>query len=351
MTRKWYGLLAGATLLTGAACAESGPTGGAAGLTSAALSAAFSTTPVGYGDLTSSYVGTTAAGFSDASLWIGGGRDASFGRGTMMGGGLGDAFVGGIGFGGGRGHHGPFGGGLRCAGTFNATTGRVECPAETRNGLTITRSAAYTTASGAVQQAFDTLTTNSVNLLTTVTGTVTFNRAADSTSGRGGPGGRGGHGPHGWGHGRGGIGRLLGDTATILTATTAVNSSSQQIVSGLAQGSTQRTVSAQSRGTESTTGTSSRGAFTASRVVGDTTRGLIVPLRAANDTARTYPTAGSVIRQMQATLTYTGQTPLTLSRREVVTYNGTATATVVITENGTTRNCTRALPRGQLVCQ
>ena len=91
MTRKWHALVAGATILAGAACAERTPTGQDAGIASAALSAAFATTPVGYGDLTSSYVGLTAAGFSDASLWIGGGRDASFGRGSLMGGGIGDA--------------------------------------------------------------------------------------------------------------------------------------------------------------------------------------------------------------------------------------------------------------------
>ena len=39
-----------------------------------------------------------------------------------------------------------------------------------------------------------------------------------------------------------------------------------------------------------------------------------------------------------------------VSRREVVTYDGSATAKVVITENGATKSCTRPLPRGQLSC-
>jgi len=39
-----------------------------------------------------------------------------------------------------------------------------------------------------------------------------------------------------------------------------------------------------------------------------------------------------------------------VSRREVITYDGSATAKVEITENGTTRNCTRPLPRGPLSC-
>jgi hypothetical protein len=339
--RKWYPLLAGAALLAAACSEPSTGTSGASSLAGTALSAAFSSTPVGYGDLSSSFVGSTAAAFSDASLWLGGGRGASLGSGALMGGGLGDAFVGGVAFGhGGRG--GPFFGGLACTGTFNATTGRVECAAETRNGITVTRSAAYTTAAGAVQQAFDTLTTNSVNLQTAASGTVSYDRAADTV----GDGGR--HG--GWGHGRGDVGRLLGDTSTILTATTTVQSASSRTVSGLASGSTQRTVNGASKGTESTTGTSSRGAFTASRTFGDTTSGVVVPVRTASDTTKSYPTAGTVVRVVNATLTYTGQSPVTLSRREVVTYNGTSTATVTITENGTTKTCTRTLPRGALTC-
>lgn len=353
MTRKWFGLLASSCVVTAVACDRGTTSELQSSLTSAALSASFASTPVGYGDLTSSYVGTTAAGFSDGAVWLGGGRGAAFDRGEMMGGGIGDAFIGGVPFGrGGFGGHGPFGGGLHCAttATYNATTQRVECAAETRNGLSVTRSAQYKTASGTVQQAFDTLTTNSVNIQSAVTGSVTYTAGSDSGRGPGGPGGPGGHG-HGWGDGRGPGGRLLGDTATILTATTAVNSSSSQTVTGLAAGSTQRTVDAASKGTESTTGTSSRGAFTATRAVGDTTKGLVIPVRtSAADTAKSYPTAGTVIRAMTATLTYTGQAAVTKSRREVVTYDGSATAKVTITEDGTTKSCTRALPRGQLVC-
>lgn len=342
MTRQWQVALTGGALLLGAAaCGEfvSGPSSD--GFSASALSAAFSSTPVGYGDLSSSFVGTSVAQFSDGAMWLGGGRGASFDRGGLMGGGLGAEFSGGVefsrGMGGGR---GPFGGGLRCAGTYNATTQRVECT-ETRNGLTITRSAQYKDAAGAVQQAFDTATTNSVNVREAVTGTVTYDRAADSTSGRGGP--------HGWGHGRGPGGRLLGDTATILTATTNVNSSSERTTTGLAAASTQRTTTGASRGTESTTGTSSRGNFTATRTVGDTTTGLVVP-KATTSTTFPYPTAGTVIRSMTASVTFAGSAATTVSRREVVTYDGSATAKVVITENGVTRNCTRPLPRGPLTC-
>ena len=85
------------------------------------------------------------------------------------------------------------------------------------------------------------------------------------------------------------------------------------------------------------------------RTAGDTTRGLVVPVRTATN-ATPYPTAGTVVRVMSATVTFAGQAPVTASRREVVTYDGSATARVVITRDGTTQTCTRPLPRGPLTC-
>jgi hypothetical protein len=345
-SRAWYTLLGITPLIIGAGCAElTNPR--QSSLTTAALTGALSTVPVGYGELTSSYVGTAVSTVPSAGFWLGGGRDGALDRGAFMGGGLQAAFSGeGGGFGRGHGNEGPFGGGLNCTSTFNTSTGRVECTAETRNGLTISRSAQYENAGGTVQQAFDSLTTNSVNVQTTVTGSVTY--TPDSTSGRGrnrGPGG--GPGRACWGDGRGSGGLLLGDTATIVSATTTVNNTSDRTVSGLAQGSTQRTVTGTSKGQESTTGASSRGDFTATRVVGDTTTGLVIPV---STTSQTYPTAGTVIRSMQASVTYAGEAATTVTRREVITYDGGATAKVVITENGETKNCTKPLPRGQLSC-
>ena len=102
--------------------------------------------------------------------------DAGGEHGGLMGGGIDDAFVGGIPFDGRGGHHGPFGGpfggGLGCNGAFDAASGRVVCTAVTRNGITVKRSAQYKDAAGAVQQAFDTLTTNSVNTQSATTGTI-----------------------------------------------------------------------------------------------------------------------------------------------------------------------------------
>jgi hypothetical protein len=358
MTRKWYGFLAGATLLGGVACDSATSTEQDAALTSSALGASLASAPVGYGELASSFVGGTAADFSDANLWIAGGREAAFGRDALMGGGLADEFVGGVTFAfdggpggrggphgpGGPGRGGPFGEALRCTGAaFNATSQRVECPTQTANGLTVVRSAQYKNATGAIQQAYDTGTTNSVNFQERVSGTVTYARVTADT-GRRGPGGPG------WGHGRGSVGRLLGDTSTILTATTTVALQGERTTTGLATGATTRVTNGTSGGTENTTGTSSSGAFTARRTTADTTRNVTVPVRAAGSTTPTYPTAGTVVRVMTASIAYTGKTAATYARREVVTYDGTATAKVTITENGTTRSCTQALPRGRLVC-
>jgi hypothetical protein len=69
-----------------------------------------------------------------------------------------------------------------------------------------------------------------------------------------------------------------------------------------------------------------------------------------SSTASTYPTAGRVVRSMSATTTIAGGTPTTKSRREVLTYDGSATAKLTITEDGNTRNCTIALPRGRPNC-
>jgi len=132
------------------------------------------------------------------------------------------------------------------------------------------------------------------------------------------------------------------------TATSTVSSSSDLTVTGLASGSTERTVNGKAAGTETTTGTKDGVAFTATRIAGDTTTGLVIPIQ---DGRPTFPTAGTVIRAMQATITHDGEAPSTSSRREVVTFDGTSTATVVITQDGVTKNCTKPLPHGRLSCQ
>jgi hypothetical protein len=351
MKPRFVGLtVAGLATLAVVACSDS--TSSASPLTSAALSAALGSVPIGFGDLATSFIGASAADAPMAGLWLGGGREARFDHGDFMGGGIQDAFVGGVAFEGRGGRRGPFGGpfagALGCPdSTVVAANGRLSCPDVTRNGITVKRSTQFRDAAGNVQQAFDSLTTNSVNTQSQASGTITFDRAADSLSGDDRDGRRG---EHEWGRGRGPGGLLLGDTSRVLTATTTINSASSRTVSGLAQGSTQRTVDGASAGTESTTGTSSRGSFTASRTVGDTTSGLVIPV-ASSSTGPAYPTAGTTIRSIQVSLQYEGESAVTLTRREVVTYDGSATAKVTITENGTTKSCTKPLPRGRLSCQ
>ena len=347
-------MLAGASLLAlgAGACSDATSVNNAA--LRAALSASLSSAPAGFGTLSTSFVGAGAPSAGNGDLWIVGGRFAEMDRGAMMGGGIGDAFVGAIGRGRGFGWDGPFGGGLRCNATFDTASGRLVCPTLTLpNGLTVTRSASYADASGTVQQAFDSLTTDIVNLQSSVSGTVTYNPGSDSTGpGRDDGGMMGGSGRRGgrcWGDGRGERGLLLGDTAKIVSATTTIASTSNRTVSGLASGSTQRTVNGTANGTENTTGSTTRGDFTASRITADTTTGLVIPIPSAM-TGPTYPKAGTVIRVMQATLSYAGSSPTSISRREVVTYDGSATAKVVITQNDSTKNCTKPLPRGPLSC-
>ena len=227
--------------------------------------------------------------------------------GGMMGGGLGLPFLGGgFHFGFGRGLYGD--GHLSSSCAFNSGSGRVECPAETRNGITITRSVAYATAAGAVQQKFDSVTTDRINTRVAVSGTLT---RRDSTK-------------------------------------TAVSHSGERTLTGLADGSTRITVNGAAGGRETTTGKDSVGTFTALRVIGDTTRAVVIPVSSTG--ALSSPASGTVTRTMTVTVTRSGSSTSS-SRREVVTYNGTDTASVAITKDGTTTTCKLPLKgRGKPTC-
>src|ERR1035437_9751737 len=232
-------------VIAAAACGSLSTGTKPASVVNPALAAAFTTVPVGFASTQNSY-DTSAAPI--AGTWFPGAPDGGMGRhegqalgaglGPMIGGGLRGDFLGGLGLGRlfGRGRFGdPDLDGDNC--TFVVATGRLTCAPVTHDGLTIVASVVFTTTSGTVQSAFDSLT-NTVN-------------------------------------------------------------------------------------------------------------GIIVPV---SDTGRTYPTAGKIIRAMSVTLTYTGKTPQTSTRREVITYNGTNTATLVITQNGTTKTCTLPLPFGRPTC-
>lgn len=230
-------------------------------------------------------------------------------RGLLMGGGLGPDFLGKIAFGRGRGR-GPFGiFDLPSTCVFSATSGRVTCPEFTKHGLTVNVSFAFKDAAGNAQAAFDTTTTNSVNVQTDVSGTKSRDDGA---------------------------------------ITSTVSHTSDRTVGGLAQGSTERTVDGTSQAHESTSGTRDGVAFTAVRDAADTTAGLVIPIV---DGRPTIPSAGTVIRRMTVTITPEGGTAVTKSRREEVTFDGTRTISVKITQDGVTKNCTITLPGKDLSCE
>jgi hypothetical protein len=294
---------------------------------SSQAAAALISAPLSFGATNSSFVGNSAPtnGFVPTGLSASESHDDHGGPGWagFMGGGIGEAFIGGLGFGPGIGK-GPFENfGRREAGdsdseesdsfdhsdncALSTNTNRVDCAAVTHDGLTINRSFSFLDASGAVQQAFDSATTNTVNVKKSVSGTITHHQ----------------------------------------TVTSTVNGSSDLTVAGLASGSTRRTVNGTSAGTDASTGTRDSVAFTASRSAGDTITALVIPVQTGQPT---YPTAGTIVRSMTATVTVSGGTPSTSSRREVITFDGSATAKVVITHDGVTKNCTKPLPHGRLTC-
>ncbi len=298
----------------------------------ALLEVAFRTSAPGYDSLSSSY---SAAGFTGVfgprHRGGPGSQDDVLGKSELMGGGVRGEFSGAVGMGPGVGR-GPFGEAFSlstCTG-FNAATGIVTCTPLVRDSLTINRTFKFSTAAGVAQSARDTVTTDRIETTRSVTGTTTFTPSR-----------------------RGGFGRGFGPPGSdslrpdITSARTIVSSSSSRVTTGLATGSAQRTVNGVSSGRETTEGVSAGGAFTSVRVMGDTTTGLVIPTVASGFP---YPTAGTVIRAMQVSVTYAGGTPITSSRREVITYDGSATAKISITKDGETKACTLALPRGRPVC-
>ena len=307
MTRRIRFLMVGGAALFAAACADR--------LTSAfnlqSLDAAFMTTPLGFDNAVSSYTGSGGSDSGHAFMpgerggprgpnGLGGGRD-------FMGGGFGLDFLGGP-LGGGR----PFDhGGIARGATCTYSAGVNTCVDTTRGGVIVNSTIKYTTAAGTAQQSPDS-TTNTVVAHVTTAGTITHTSRDGAAS-----------------------------------ITTAISSTSDRTASGLAYNSTQRTVNGASKGNETTTGKDSAGTFSVARVIGDTTTGLVIPVASGKPS---YPTAGTVIRAMSATITRGSSAPTTSTRREVITYDGSATAKLVITQDGTTKNCTIALPRGRPNC-
>ena len=309
--------------MIGAACADFGSTP-SADLTGAV--AAFESVPAGFSSTSNSFDAAGDLGvafhphrgdgsFSDTP-GAGRGREQDDrqkdrphrGRfGFLMGGGLGPDFIGAIGFVPGKGLLGPFrvdSVGSSCV--FSSSTGLVTCGPITRSGLTLLLTASITTADGTAQSKIDTAT-HRVRLTSEVSGTKTRRDIA----------------------------------------TSVIAHKSDRTVAGLDKASTRRTVDGTSVGTERTTGVTDAGAFEAIRTVNDTTSGIVIPLENGKPT---YPHAGRISRNMSVTVTLEGTTT-SHTRSEIITFDGTDTATVVITQDGVTKTCALPLPRGKLVCQ
>ena len=307
MARTTLRLAAVALAVGLAACSDSGnPTGNS---TELAVTNGFSTMPVGFDQ-----VENTFGNPGDSTGWRpdgmgrhgphGGGPGGQGGPGSLMGGGLGGFF--------GPGHDFHLGRGwlahiLNGTCVFDAVSGRFLCPDRVRDSLVITQSVALYDVNGVVQSAWDTATTDKVNIRKTVTGTTI---------------------------------RWNGDTAV-------VNHASDRTIAGILPSATQRVLDGTSAGSETITGTDTVGTFTATRTVGDTLVGVTIPKQVGPGV---YPLAGSITRSMEVSVTYAGSTTVTRSRREVLTFDGSATATLVITQDGTTKTCTVPLPHGRPSC-
>lgn len=343
------GLGAAATLLVlAAACADVGT--GNTTTNALLLNAAFQSVPAGFSATSNSFDGSGDHGlpfFPDSmvgddslghqhgepgdSMGMGGhhgdhsgdgdfgGHHDGFGHGgllgLLMGGGLGPDFIGGIPFGGGE--HGPFGA-LRipqdC--TFDAASGRIACPDRDHDGLTLSLSFALKDTTGAAQSQVDSAT-DYVNVQTSVSGTKVDDDPDDNAQ----------------------------DDDNVQST---LSHTSDRTITGLAAGSSARTINGTSVGHESVTGVRDSVSFTATRDVSDTTEDLVIPVA---DGHPTIPSGGTVIRNMSVSITPAGDTTATHTRREQITFDGTNVVQVIITQDGTTKNCTITLPRRQLSCE
>jgi hypothetical protein len=299
-----------AVVILGTACSDaSSPTSDSSNQMSLTMASAYTNVPAGFSELNSSFIGDEGMAFQPTfNRWGEGGlggrgyfHGPGFGLGLgFMGGGLFGGFLG-EGFG-----RASFIFDRPC--TFAADTGIITCGPVTRNGITSTRTVQFQDASGASQPAFDT-TTDKVTRTASVTGTATRRDSSTST----------------------------------------VDEASNQVVSGLGPASTERTVNSTSKGTETTTGKSWFGAFTAMRSAGDTVTGVVIP--AASDSNHfPFPRAGTIVREISVSVTLDTVPKKSFSRREVITYDGSKTAKVTITQNGETQDCTLPLPFGRLSC-
>lgn len=322
MVRSLRTGLAIAVVAAATACSDDPTSIDASGSEDVVLAPAFASLPGGFTDTDNSFGGAEGDagdlgrdfGRTDGAHATDGVRDGdrlrdhrrhdhAFGGG-LMGGGLRGLFLG-VGLRDWLGHIGAFVNDC----LFVPDLGRVVCRPVMRNGLTIARSFAFEDEAGVVQEAYSPGVTDLINSRVGVEGTIV--RRDDIKS--------------------------------------EVAHRSDRTVAGLAEGSTERTLDGSSIGREITTGTNDRGRFRLTRIVGDEVEGLVIPVVEDSDRIP-YPIAGSVVREMEVRLAYGDRIVRQITRREEVIFDGSDTATLIITINGVTRTCSLPLPFGKPVC-
>lgn len=183
-----------------------------------------------------------------------------------------------------RGPGGPLGFG------FRADAGKFECTDGGRDGLTVTRSCRFFTKGGAAQDAYDAATTDQVMLDVEVEGSLD----------------------------RGHLGATL-------------HRESQLTVTGLEGAETSMTWDGSSAGSSSRVHTRDGGSMQMEMTETETITGVVIPVPR---TATSWPSAGTIARQVTVAFTGGPRDGTTETRNVTITFNGTQFATIVV--NGET---------------
>lgn len=149
--------------------------------------------------------------------------------------------------------------------------------------------------------------------------------------------------------------RVVTDEKVTSSSTMTVNGNQRSMtmeaihhaeVSGLAGCETQVTLNANGTSKVTMAGTRDGKTTTTTVTASDLTKDLVVPVPRARGA---WPKSGTVAHDRAVSAT-DGARSAAHSYREVTTFDGSATAKVTITVNGTTKSCTRALDTGRLSC-
>ncbi len=195
----------------------------------------------------------------------------------------------------------------RTAGTAGATPagpndcplgadGRHTCTTTTENGLTHTRSFAFYDAANALQPRFDSVTTASINFQMSLSGTITREH---------------------------------------MTATIARERNNT--LSGLAGAETQRTWNGTGSSSHNSTTMGERGTRTYVTTSKDTTTNVVFALPRPENP---WPKSGTIVHNMSSTATFDGvqSGTRTVTRRALVTFNGTSSVPLLIGDRACTLN-------------